>query len=318
MKNIINLFLLLIVLCLIQGCDNSASESFQGYIEGDFTYITADTPGKLTEIPVKRGEPVAVGAVLFRLDNEDQQLVYQQVAQELAAAIAEKNDLQAGLRPEEINILRAQLKQAQIAASLAKSKWQREKSLADKGALPFFSLKVTHNDYLQKQAIVDESQSRLQFNLLPAREQALAAKNAKIAALEAQLAQVKSTLNKRQTLSPIAGRVHDIYFTRGESVDTNHPIISLLVPHNIKVRFYIPQKLLHDFKPGNEILVSCDGCKKAVPVKIDYISTTAEFTPPVIYSQKRREKMLFLVEARPAPDQAFTLHPGQPVKVSKI
>ena len=47
-----------------------------------------------------------------------------------------------------------------------------------------------------------------------------------------------------------------------------------------------------------------------------FVSDQAEYTPPVIYSNERREQLVFLIEARPAAAAALELHPGQPVTVS--
>ena len=45
------------------------------------------------------------------------------------------------------------------------------------------------------------------------------------------------------------------------------------------------------------------------------ISPRAEYTPPVIYSQESRDKLVFMVEAVFDDKTAANLHPGQPVDV---
>jgi HlyD family secretion protein len=63
---------------------------------------------------------------------------------------------------------------------------------------------------------------------------------------------------------------------------------------------------------GNAVEVRCDGCPGPVAANISFISTQAEYTPPVLYGREARAKLVFLVEARP---EGGNLHPGQPVDV---
>lgn len=306
----------LIATCIVLlGCEKHDPKEFQGYVEGEFTYISAETSGEIKYINVKRGQHVAQGSLLFSQDDENQIKVCHQISQDLAAAIAERDDLKEGSRPEELEVTRAQLAQAITQEELAKSKLNREERLAEKGTIAAFELETSQSEYRQKKSIADEYRHSLEVKQLPARDKTISAQEAKIESIRAQLAQAEWTLSKKKQVSPLSGIVHDVYFRNGESVNNNHPIISLISPEHIKVRFFIPQKMLNKFKLDKEVLITCDGCEKTVTGTIDFISSQAEFTPPVMYSQKRREKMVFLIEARPISEQSMELHPGQPVKV---
>ena len=69
-------------------------------------------------------------------------------------------------------------------------------------------------------------------------------------------------------------------------------------------------------KVGQAVKLACDGCGAPIDAKVTFIASQAEYTPPVIYSKDNRAKLVFLVEARPAPGDAARLHPGQPVDVT--
>ena len=97
------------------------------------------------------------------------------------------------------------------------------------------------------------------------------------------------------------------------SVPASRPIMAVLPPGNIKVRFFVPERLLARIAIGNEVRVTCDGCPSNITAPITFISRNVEFTPPVIFSQEERSKLVFLVEARPA--QTDMLRVGQPVSV---
>jgi HlyD family secretion protein len=64
------------------------------------------------------------------------------------------------------------------------------------------------------------------------------------------------------------------------------------------------------------VRIHCDGCAADVPAVVSFVSDQAEYTPPVIYSNETRAKLVFLVEARPQSTDAPKLRPGQPVEVA--
>jgi HlyD family secretion protein len=131
---------------------------------------------------------------------------------------------------------------------------------------------------------------------------------------EARLNSAQTRLARRRVSSPASGLIHQIYYRPGELVPAGRPVIALLPPGNVKVRFYVPEAVLPTIAVGEGVTVRCDGCPDEITARIDFIARTAEFTPPVIYSLEERSKLVFLVEARPArPD---LVRVGQPVTVA--
>jgi HlyD family secretion protein len=131
---------------------------------------------------------------------------------------------------------------------------------------------------------------------------------------ESAVRSAQTRLDRRKLVSPVTGTVQQVYFRPGELVPAGKPVISVLPPGNIKVRFYVPEALLPQISPGDEVAVSCDGCATDLKAKISFISRQSEYTPPVIYSQDERSKLVFLIEALPA--QPDALRVGQPVSVT--
>jgi len=123
-------------------------------------------------------------------------------------------------------------------------------------------------------------------------------------------------LSQRAATTPQAGRVNDTYYVVGDFVPAGSPVVSLLPPANVKVRFYVPEPLLGRLKPGQTVSFACDACGGPIQATISFIADRAEFTPPVLYSKENRAKLVYLVEARPASDIAAKLNPGQPVDVT--
>jgi HlyD family secretion protein len=130
---------------------------------------------------------------------------------------------------------------------------------------------------------------------------------------EARVNTSQTRLARRRMSAPIAGTIQQIYFREGETVPAQRPVVSILPPGNMKVRFFVPEPELPKLKVGDEVRVTCDGCADGLAAKIYFIATTAEYTPPVIYSQDERAKLVYLIQARP--DRPESLRVGQPVSV---
>ena len=130
---------------------------------------------------------------------------------------------------------------------------------------------------------------------------------------EARRNAAQTRLARRSMASPVSGTVQQVYFRAGEMVLAGKPVIALLPPGNIKVRFFVPETTLATIAIGDAVEVRCDGCPSGLLAHVSFISRTAEFTPPVIYSQEERAKLVFMVEARP--EKPERLRVGQPVSV---
>ncbi len=131
---------------------------------------------------------------------------------------------------------------------------------------------------------------------------------------EARLNSAKTRLERRRVNSPATGTIQEVYFREGEQVPAGRPIVSLLPPGNVRVRFFVPQAKLPTVHIGDQIAVRCDGCVTGLVARVSFISAQAEFTPPVIYSQEERARMVFRVEA--LPERPADLRVGQPVSVA--
>ena len=130
---------------------------------------------------------------------------------------------------------------------------------------------------------------------------------------EARVVTSQTRLDRRKGFAPIAGSIQQIYFREGEMVQAQRPVLSIMPPGNMKLRFFVPETELPKLALGDEVRVTCDNCAADLTAKIYFIATTAEYTPPVIYSLDERNKLVYLIQARPSrPD---VLRVGQPISV---
>jgi HlyD family secretion protein len=163
---------------------------------------------------------------------------------------------------------------------------------------------------------VREIESQIATANLGGRPDEIRAAESEVQASKAALAQADWRLRQKTVASSVAGMVTDTNFVKGEWVGAGAPVVAILPPENVKVRFFVPEPKLGAVKVGQSVELACDGCAAKIPAKISFVAPQAEFTPPVIYSRDSRAKLVFLVEARTSKEDAVKLHPGQPVDVT--
>jgi HlyD family secretion protein len=145
-------------------------------------------------------------------------------------------------------------------------------------------------------------------------QKALDEAEAALRTAQARLNSAQTRLTRRKVFSPVSGSVQQIYYRGGELVPAGKPILALLPPRNLKVRFFVNEATLPKLKFGDPVTITCDGCDGPITAKISFISRASEFTPPVIYSTEERSKLVFLIEARA--ERPERLRVGQPVNVT--
>jgi HlyD family secretion protein len=276
-----------------------------GYVEGESLYLAAPAAGPVTNLAVVRGQRVEAGQALFSLDARQ---VGAQSDQRRAEIV------QAGAQ---VAVARADYDRARAAAESARALAADARSVADRYA------RMKRDD---PGTVATQDVERYQASAVSAAAQARAAAEqakgaaAQIAAAEAQVVQGRAGLTdisvRADQLAPRApgpARVEEVYFQTGEWANANQPILSLLPDDRIKLRFFVPEGQVAAYRPGTQVRFSCDGCGAERRATIAYVAPRPEFTPPVIYSRQTRDRLVFLVEARPADPAKLT--PGLPVDV---
>ncbi|KWE50932.1 secretion protein HlyD [Burkholderia ubonensis] len=301
----------------LAACGRRADEhaTYQGYVEGEFVYLSSSQSGTLTQLAVQRGQSVAANTPAFALEAVDETAALRQAQHQLAAAQAQLADLRTGKRPPEVNVTKAQLAQAVAQAGKAADQLARDERQYQAGGISAQQLDDSRTAARTTAAQVRELQSQVDVARLPGRSQQIAAQAAQVDAAQAAVAVAQWKLDQKRVAAPAAGRVYDTLYRLGEWVQAGSPVVQMLPPQNVKVRFFVPEAAVASLAPGRAVTIHCDGCAADVPARITYVSSQAEYTPPVIYSNESRTKLVFMIEARPAVADAPKLHPGQPVAV---
>jgi HlyD family secretion protein len=315
MKHFLSVFLAAFATALLAGCGKNSAAAFQGYLEGEYVYVAAPLGGALTNLAVARGDSVKTGQLLFELERQSEADALAQAEKNLAQAQAQLDDLTKGKRPTEIASLAAQLAQAEANLKLSAVQLARQEKLAatDVGSKAELDQARAQND--ANQAAVNQLTADLATAKLGGRADAVRAAQAAVEAQRAARDKAKWSSDQKQQFAPANAQVHDTLYRPGEFVAAGNPVVVLLPPGNLKVRFFVPQAKLPQIKVGETVSVQADGAVRAVNATVNYISTQAEYTPPVIYSRETRAELVFMIEAKFSPADAAELRPGQPVDV---
>ena len=312
--NIKKITLIVLATCLLTACQPVVNENkITGYVEAEIRLVAAPQAGWITEQPSKEGDAISINEVLFKLDSIQQIAELEVAKQNQLAAEANLSDIQKGARPAEVNVLKSQLQEAKARVVLAKSELKRNLSLVNKGLASAEQLDLAKTDSAVTQAQVQTILNSIEVAGLGGRIDSLIRAEAQLGSAVAQTAVQQYRLSQRTIVANLTGLVHEVFYHVGEYANNGSPVMSIRLINQDKVRFHVSQSQLHKLSIGQNIKVKIDGMNQFMSAKISYIASSAEFTPPVIYSKDSRAKLVFLVEAQLG--SSDSLNPGQPVDI---
>jgi HlyD family secretion protein len=288
---------------------------FLGYVEGELLYLGPVEGERLARLEVEAGRMVAAGDPLFSMATP---VLDQQRAEAVARLVQMQAQLEnrraATNRPEQVAVLQAAVDRARAALELSASDFERKRTLFSHGHVPKSALDQASMARDRDKAALAEAERQVEAARIPSRSQEIDAAEAAIGMSRAQIDQIDTRIRRQTVIAPAAGVVQDVFFRVGEMANAGQPVLSLLPPQNRKVRFYVPQSRLVEARLGASVRVACDGCKDGLAGRIVFIASREEFTPPVIFSDAERAKLVFKIEAR-LEGAALDLPLGLPVSV---
>lgn len=290
------------------------SHVLTGYVEGEALYLAAPVSGAVSQLYVQRGDRVKAGDRLFVVDPKQVAAQRQQAQAEVGAAEAQAQDARQGLRPVELAVYDANIAAAEARARDAQADMRRVEPLVRKGIYAPARLDDVRAALQTAKAQVTAARRQRDAAALGAREGEVEAADSRVAQAQAGLSAADARLSDLAPAAPSDGRVEDVFFQKGEWSIANQPVLSLLPDDRIKLRFFVPEQTLSAYRIGRTVRFACDGCAPGLTARITFVSPRPEFTPPVIYSREARDRLVYLVEARPS----TRLNPGQPVDVTPL
>jgi HlyD family secretion protein len=285
-----------------------------GYVEGDYVLLAPIEVAQVQSISVKRGDRVEAGAAIAEMETDDAKIAVAQAEAALAQAQAQLANLLIGRRPEEIAVLDAMVRSANAQAEEKRRVFARATDLLDRGIATQAEFDEAQTAVEVAEAQINQAQANLAVGKLPARPEEIKAAENQVKQAGTAIEQAKWRLSKRVLTAPTSGRVDDVIRNPGDVAGPSAPVISMLPDGALKLSLFVPERSFSSVAVGKILKVRCDGCPDGLEARISYVSPDPEFTPPVIYSLETRQKLVYLVEARPVGD-ASPLQPGQIVDV---
>lgn len=286
-----------------------------GYVEGDYVLLAPTEVAQIVRVEVARGAAVVQGDTIATLEKSDAEIAVAQARAALAQAEAQLADLRLGKRPEEIAVLEATLRSARAQQVEAERIRARTEDLRARNINTQADLDSARTRAEQAEAAVGQAEANLAVARLPARDETIRAAERQRDQARAALEQAEWRLSRRTIVAPSAGVIHDVIRNEGDLAGPSAPVVSLLPQGAVRLKLYIPQSDYSRIAPGQILAVRCDGCAGGLTARVSYVSPEPEFTPPVIYSLESRQKLVYLVEARPE-GREHALKPGQIVDVT--
>jgi HlyD family secretion protein len=287
---------------------SSRQRTLTGYIEGEDLYLAAPMAGTIASISAVEGQRVSAGQHLFTIDPATLAAQGQQAQANVAAAQTQIASAQAQVEQAEADV-------AAAAADATKARQDLSRLLSVKRD---DSAAVANKDIDAARAALRQANARV-----TAAQKTAQARRAQVAASRAQTVQAQGgarevaiRVNQLSPPAPSSALIEDVYFQPGEWVNANQPVVTLIPDNKIRVRFYVPEKEVARYRPGQTVRFSCDACAAGLSARIAYVSPRPEFTPPVIFSRDSRDRLVFMVEAYPT--QPTRLMPGLPVDVEPL
>ncbi|MDN2566448.1 HlyD family efflux transporter periplasmic adaptor subunit [Aquibium sp. A9E412] len=286
-----------------------------GYVEGEYVLLAPTEVAQVRSVAVRRGDRVAAGQPVASMEQRGVALAVAQAEAALAEAEAHLADLKHGKRPEEIAVLEAARESARAEAAEAERVLARTRDLFERGIATQAELDKATTAQALAAAKLGQADANLAVARLPARAETIAAARYRRDQAAAALDQARWRLGERTIAAPAAGRIDDVVRSAGDIAGPSAPVISMLPDGAIKLKLYLPETAFSALAVGDRLAVRCDGCPDGLAARVSYVSPDPEFTPPVIYSLETRQKLVYLVEARPE-GEAGRLKPGQIVDVA--
>ena len=286
------------------------------YVEGEYVLLAPVEVGQVREVMVRRGDEVEAGDPVARIERTDAEITVAEAEAALAEAEAQLADLQQGKRPEEIAVLEASLTSAEARAAEAQRVLSRTRDLFERSIASQAALDQAETEVELARASVGEAEANLAVARLPARVHEITAAKERREQASQALKEARWRLSERTIRASVAGRIDDVIRNAGDIAGPSAPVISILPEGAVKLKLYLSEADFSAVEMGSLLDVRCDGCPPGMQARVTYVSPDPEFTPPVIYSLETRQKLVFLVEARPEGRAAKErLKPGQIVDV---
>ena len=250
----------------------------QGEVDATRLDIAARVDGRVGDIPVVRGQNVAAGAVLVRIDNPETLAKHEQALAAKVVAEAQLANINVGTRPEVIAARKAALERAQASVVLAQKTYDRVSQLAEHGNAPQARLDQATDALHESQRAVDQAKSAYEqaVNGYTREEREIAAAN--VGKAIADIKAVQSIIDQMVVYAPVASQVYQRNVEPGEYVSPGVPLVTLIDLDDMWIHFDLREDLVKTLKVGDRFDVRIPALgDRRITVEVKLIATKGEY-----------------------------------------
>jgi HlyD family secretion protein len=250
----------------------------QGEVDATRLDIAARVDGRVQDIPVERGQNVAKGAVLVRIDNPETIAKHAQMVAAKAVADAQLANVLVGTRAEVIAAKKAALERAQAAQVLAQKTFDRTQILTGQGNAPQARLDQATDNLHEAERGVDEAKSGYDqaVNGYTKEERQIAKTN--VVKANADIEAVQSIVDQMTIYAPVASQVYQRNVEPGEYVSPGVPLVTLIDLSDVWIHFDLREDLVRSLKVGDRFEVRIPALDdRRITVEVKLIATKGEY-----------------------------------------
>ncbi len=273
---------------------------------------------RVREVRVEEGDKVKAGQVLAVLDTRTLALQLAQVQAQAQAQQQALARLRNGTRPEEVEQSKAQVGAAQAQAELASQQLRRLRSVSADTSGRGVSKQDLDNAVAQlrvAQANLEDRRKALTLAQIGPREEDIAQAQANLVAADAQAALLQHQIDQGQLKAPRDGVVRARLLEPGDMATPQRPVYTVALTDPKWVRAYVNEMQLGFVRPGMAAEVRTDSSGgRALPGRVGYISSVAEFTPKSVQTEELRTDLVYEIRVL-VDDPRDELRLGMPATV---
>jgi len=250
----------------------------QGEVDATRFDIAARVDGRVAEVPVVRGQNVAAGAVLVRIDNPETIAKNEQALAAKVVADAQLANIHVGTRAETIAAKKAALERAEASVVLAQKTYDRTSQLAEHGNAPIARLDQATDSLHESQRAVDQARSAYEqaVNGYTKEEREIAVAN--VGKALADIKAVQAIIDQMVVYAPVAAQVYQRNIEPGEYVSPGVPLVTLIDLNDLWIHFDLREDLVRTLKVGDRLGVRIPALDdRRITVEVKLIATKGEY-----------------------------------------
>ena len=286
---------------------NPGFASGNGRLEATEVDIATKLSGRIDSIKVNEGDMVKKGDLLARMQTNTLDAELAQAKAKYAQAVASEAGSRAtiGVKNSELEAAKAVVLQKESSLDGARKRYERAKKLLKDSATSQQTYENDETIYLTAKAELAAAQASVkqcEAAVQEAKANAEASK-ANIQAASADVARIQADIDDSHLTSPIGGRIQYRISEPGEVLNAGGKVLNLVDLTDVYMTFYLPEEIAGKVKLGAPVRIVLDSLPDVpIPATISYVASVAQFTPKTVETRIERQKLMFRVKARIAPE----------------